>query len=90
MTPAARPLLLGASTTIEFDIAREAPVSLRVHDVTGRLMRTLIDGATQPAGRQRASWDGHDAEGRPAPAGIYLITLDAGGIRDHQRVARLR
>jgi len=79
-----------ASTTIEFDMARETPVTLHVLDVSGRLVRTLIDGASWPAGRQRVTWDGMDENGQPAPAGIYLCTIEVGGVRDQRRVARLR
>ena len=87
---AIEPNPFSAVATIEFEVAREAPVTLRVHDVSGRLVRTLIDGASWPAGRHNATWDGMDENGRPAPAGIYLATIEIGGVRDQRRVARLR
>jgi len=87
---AIEPNPFSAAATIEFEVAREAPVTLRVHDVGGRLVRTLIDGASWSAGRHNATWDGMDENGRPTPAGIYLCTIDIGGVRDQRRVARLR
>ena len=37
-------------------------------------MRRLAD-RFQPAGILRVTWDGRDGEGRPAPSGVYMLTL---------------
>jgi hypothetical protein len=62
-------------TEIRFDLAEEGHVLLRVYDVTGRLVRTLIDGRRTVGADQRVLWDGLDAVGRRAPSGIYLYRL---------------
>src|SRR2546425_473614 len=41
------------------------------------LVRTLRGGTDLPAGDHRLSWDGHDDEGRPAPPGYYLLTIES-------------
>lgn len=58
--------------------------SLVVHDVTGRRMRTLFDGAL-PATLD-PTWDGRDARGRSVAAGVYFLRLTAAG---EERVARI-
>lgn len=63
------------------------PVALRVHlpaagkarlevvDVAGRRVRLLVDGLVD-AGRHDFAWDGRDASGAPAPAGIYFARFE--------------
>ncbi len=51
-----------------------APVDLRIFDLSGRLVRTLLSGS-QPAGTHRVLWDGRDGDGRDAPSGVYLYRL---------------
>ncbi len=66
----------GAST-IAFDLPAERHVSVRVFDVTGHLVRVLLDG-TRPAGRHLVRWDGGDAGQRRVPAGMYFTQVEAG------------
>jgi hypothetical protein len=58
--------------------AARRPATLRVFDSTGRLVRTLIDGAPLPADHA-VVWDGSDALGRPSAAGVYFYRLDVAG-----------
>lgn len=63
-----------SSTTIAFTMPETGRVVLRVYDLLGNVVRTLVDG-TVPAGRQRVVWDGADASGRRVAAGVYFYTL---------------
>jgi hypothetical protein len=60
--------------TLPFTLARAQRVRLEVHDIAGRLVWRLADGAW-PAGRHRVRWDGYDAEGHPSPSGLYVVRL---------------
>ena len=51
---------------------------MRVFDVAGRTVRTLLRGV-QPAGERVLAWDGRDDGGSPLSAGVYLLRLDAAG-----------
>jgi len=64
-------------TTIRFAVPRDQRVALRVFDVSGRLVRSLVDGAV-PAGRAVVQWDGRDGRGRVVSSGIYFYRLDNG------------
>lgn len=64
--------------TCEFAMPRSGPVTLRVVDVTGRAVRTLVSGVVD-AGIHRAAWDGLDTKGRDAANGVYFLRLEAGG-----------
>jgi hypothetical protein len=72
------PVPAGARVDILYGVSSpEARVRLRVHDVAGRVLRTLDSGA-RLAGRHRASWDGRDDAGNVVAAGIYFVRLEAG------------
>jgi flagellar hook assembly protein FlgD len=49
-------------------------VRLDLYDVSGRLVRRLLDGQI-PAGDTVLSWDGKDGNGRPVASGIYWYRL---------------
>jgi endonuclease I len=74
------------ATTIRFDLPRRASVSLRVFDVAGRLVRSLVDGSSLEPGRHEAAWDGHDESGRAAGAGLYFYRLQAGTLGETRRM----
>lgn len=52
---------------------------LSVYDLQGRLVRTLVDEASLPAGAHDAAWDGRDAAGAALLPGLYLARLEAAG-----------
>jgi len=64
-------------TTLTYSLAVDTDVELSVHDVQGRLLRTLVDGV-QPAGERAVVWDGRDEGGRALPSGVYFARLRAG------------
>lgn len=66
-------------TTIRYDLPEDSPrVKLRVYDVSGRLVLTMIDGP-QTAGTKSVVWDGRDAAGRFVATGVYLYELTTPG-----------
>jgi len=85
----ARPNPFDASTQIVFRLPQATEVQLRVYDVKGRLVRTLVNG-TAAAGEVTATWDGRTNDGRLAGAGIYFYTFQAGDMRETRKLLRLR
>jgi outer membrane protein assembly factor BamB len=80
-----------STTSTRFAWRTEAAVStrLRVFDVSGRLVRTLVDGVLPP-GEHEIAWDGRDGRGARAAAGVFYARLDAGDRSAVQRFVRLR
>ncbi|HYW68408.1 MAG TPA: C1 family peptidase, partial [bacterium] len=66
------------STAIAYTVPRVAHVELRVYDVTGRVVRTLVDDRQEP-NDYTVRWNGRMADGEAAAAGIYLYRLMADG-----------
>jgi endonuclease I len=65
-------------TTIVFDLALRAPVTLRLYNAAGRLVRTLAAGQEMSPGSHALDWDGVDDNGARVGAGIYFAQLVAG------------
>ena len=65
-------------TTIDFALDKDAQTSIRVFDVQGRMVRTLVDSYLS-AGRRSVTWDGVDDQGAPVASGVYFLRLQAGG-----------
>jgi hypothetical protein len=65
-------------TTIAFAVPTAGHASLRIMDVRGRVVDTLVDESVA-IGQHARVWDGTDATGRPVAAGVYLYRLDVRG-----------
>ncbi|MCP4546311.1 MAG: hypothetical protein GY835_07585 [bacterium] len=77
-------------TTISFDLHEERRVNLRVYDMAGRLVRTMIGGDTLPMGRHDSVWNGKDDSGRQVASGVYLYRLEAGVYNETRRMLLLK
>jgi hypothetical protein len=74
---AVQPNPSAAAVTIDFSVPATGPVSVRVFDCRGTLVRTLVDESLS-AGRHRASWNGLDDGGRAMSSGVYWAKCTAG------------
>jgi hypothetical protein len=72
LTPQPNPF--SHSTSIHYAINTEGFTSVRVFDLTGRTVRTLVNCAQRP-GRYGVAWDRRDDKGRLLTAGVYFIRL---------------
>ncbi len=70
----AQPNPFRGATSIRFDLPRAQDVDLSIHDVAGRLVRTLAGGRFD-AGAHAVAWDGRDARGAE-PAGVFFYRLE--------------
>jgi flagellar hook assembly protein FlgD len=68
---------MSAPTTIPFVIGKRQHVSLAIYDISGRLVRTLID-RTMDSGVYTQEWNGRDANGNTVASGVYFYRLSAG------------
>jgi hypothetical protein len=77
------------ATVIGYTLPQSGPVRLGIFDVTGRLVRKLVDQG-QTAGRHQVLWDGRDMAGQTAASGLYYYRLVTGNIKQTRRMVRLR
>jgi beta-glucanase (GH16 family) len=78
------------ATTISYDLPEPAGVRLTIHDLAGRLVRTLAAGTVVGAGRHEAVWNGRDDAGTIMAAGVYFYRLDAAGFSETKRMTLLK
>ncbi|GEM_PF-1364330 len=66
-----------ATCAVPFTVAEDSRVTIKVFDINGHSIATLLDGEVT-SGVHRAIWNGTDDFGRSVPAGIYLCRMEAG------------
>ena len=84
-----RPNPFNPSTTIAFDLPSAGRTSLRIYDLSGRLVKTLVD-AQLTQGSHTASWDGTDLAGVTAASGVYLYEIRTAAERETRRMILLK
>ncbi len=84
-----RPNPFNPRTTISFSLKQGAPTSLRIYDVAGRLVRTLVDGKL-PAGRHSYVWDGTDRGGRQVSTGVYYYRVVSDSFEQSKRMTLVK
>lgn len=77
------------SVNIPFSLAAEGPVELSIFDVSGRLVRLLVDRPL-PAGPHSASWDGRNDAGKTVSSGVYFCRMSAGIHESSHRLVLMR
>jgi hypothetical protein len=73
----ARPNPARGQAALGFDLPGGGNVRLAIYDLSGRIVRRLVDGPAR-AGRHAVAWDGRSDRGRPVARGIYLARLTWG------------
>ena len=73
-----------AGTTISFELPMVAQVSLKIYDILGRSIETLIDGAMS-AGVHQAIWNANDV-----PSGVYFYKLEGDKFRATRKMSLIR
>ncbi|HFE62964.1 MAG TPA: T9SS type A sorting domain-containing protein [Caldithrix sp.] len=68
------------TTVIPYRIKKAGSATLRIYNVTGQLVRVLVQ-ENQAPGEYTVSWDGRDSKGRMLPSGIFFFRFDQGEVR---------
>ncbi len=78
------------ATTIGYDVPPGGGVvTLRVYDVAGRLVRTLVD-ESQPAGQKTIHWTGTNDLGSRVASGMYFYRMTAPGFTETRKMVLLQ
>ncbi len=74
---------------IRFNLSKNAMVSLKIYDITGRLVRTLVNGILNPDA-YNIVWNGSNNNGKHTGCGVYFIKMDAAGEKSTLKVTLLK
>lgn len=80
---------LSRSTIINYQVPMPVNTTLKVYNVTGSLVKTVVDEQTQP-GYYSVTWDGKDELGRRVAGGIYFYRLEAGSFTHTNKMVVLK
>jgi hypothetical protein len=65
-------------TTIPFALPSRSRITIKIYNIMGQKVKTLIDG-TMDAGRHQVSWDGKDDRGLKVASGLYIYRMRTAG-----------
>jgi hypothetical protein len=78
------------TTRIQYDVPTNGgKVTIRIYDVEGRLVRTLVDGH-QSAGQKTTSWHGRNNRGQNVATGVYFYRMTAPGFVTTRKMVLLK
>ncbi|UCF77805.1 MAG: DUF362 domain-containing protein [Candidatus Eiseniibacteriota bacterium] len=80
---------ISAVTRIHFTIGTPGNVTVRVFDVSGRAVRTLVD-ESKVVGEYSVVWDRRDDSGAMVGSGVFFYQLDASGFRSTRKIVVLQ
>ncbi|MFH1277399.1 MAG: T9SS type A sorting domain-containing protein [Candidatus Eisenbacteria bacterium] len=84
-----RPNPFNPVTNIKFNLPSKSKATLKIYDIAGREVRTLVDG-TLESGEHNITWFGKDNNGRDVTSGVYFYRLDAGKETSTKKMVLLR
>ncbi len=72
-------------TKIAYALPRTERVTVRIFNVMGQVVRTLVDGV-QPAGHHELTWNGRDESGHAVASGVYFYRFETA---DYARTVKM-
>ncbi|MCG8605339.1 T9SS type A sorting domain-containing protein, partial [bacterium] len=77
-------------TSIHYGLPREERVTLKIFNILGEEVATLVNDEPQAAGFHVAIWDGRDQQGGQVASGGYVYQLVAGAARKTRKMALVK
>ena len=77
------------TTNIRFSLPKESHVRMQVFDVTGALVKTVLDEAIS-AGNREVTWDGTNANGQKVASGMYIYRMQAGSFSSTMKMLLMK
>jgi hypothetical protein len=68
---------LNPTGVVTFTTSAPGPVRVRIFDVSGRLVRTLMDSGQERAGVHSVPMDGRDRDGKSLASGVYFLRVES-------------
>ncbi len=80
---------LSNSATISFTLPQPKKVSINIFDMTGRLVKTLVDAEMQ-AGTHQIIWDAEDEKGNSVSEGVYILKFQTNNYSETKKLSIVR
>jgi hypothetical protein len=76
-------------TTVRYGLAQPGRVTVRIYDIAGRLVKTLVE-AEKPAGYYTVPWAGRNDAGQRVASGVYFCRMESGAFRKTRKMVLLK
>lgn len=76
-------------TQIHYSLKEEINVTIRVYNLSGQLVTTLVD-QKQPAGEYRTHWNGRNYQGNLVSNGVYIYIMQAGSFTQTNKMILIK
>ncbi len=83
------PNLFGKRTRIDYALPKRAMVDVKIYDVSGKLVKTIVSERLDP-GYYQVHWRGNDNLGRKVSSGVYFIQMNTKEYKSQQKVIFVR
>ena len=77
-------------TQIRYQPPNQTKVGIRVHDIMGRLVKTLVPDQTKTCGISTTTWDATNNNGDPVSAGMYLYVIQTKEFTDTHKMVLMK
>ena len=77
------------STTVQFQLPKAEHVIVRIFNLMGQEVQTLLDEVKQP-GIYKIEWDGKNRYGRNVSTGLYVLRMEAGDFTNSRKILFLK
>jgi len=77
------------SITIAYSIPEVTPVKLSIYDITGKLVKKLVNNVENP-GIKEVVWNGQNEYGKNVHGGMYIYSLQAGNNHESKKILLIR
>lgn len=81
---------INPEATIVLSLPSDGTLTVRVYDLTGRLVRTIVDGESRVSGDHTIRFDGKDDRGVTLPSGRYFVRADIPGGSDSRSITIMK
>ncbi|KAA3615273.1 MAG: T9SS C-terminal target domain-containing protein [Calditrichaeota bacterium] len=78
------------STKIQYKLPLQKKVSLKIYNIRGQLIKTLVNGQVQDAGTHEVVWNGLNKNGVRVASGVYVYSLEFGNFKKTKRMTLLK
>ena len=78
-----------SSATITYSIGKTGKVSLKIFDIMGRIIKTLVNGEVT-AGIYNIQWNVNDEKGIAVPAGIYFLRMETDNYSETKKISVIK
>ncbi|MFZ5515988.1 MAG: FG-GAP-like repeat-containing protein [Candidatus Zhuqueibacterota bacterium] len=77
-------------TTIEYTIPLDKRVTVKIYNMMGQEVRTLVNDQFQPQGTHKVVWDGTNNLGKAVATGTYMYSLEVGNVKQTKRMTLVK